>query len=387
MSISYIQTINRCYTKCRRYFSSFGDQPSASMKYLLIFLVFFSSSPTFAGTPVKSTIDQRIELFSIIFRLAGNPEYNMKFARHYIADINAHFEPYKKDSLITFARQLATEKNIGFSKVMYLAVHLQFAKNKFSLIPQEKSNLDGKWEQADAEKFVRLLNSFYRTCRFDVFFRRHKKLYTDATKTFDRSVAEFDQQWYLNYYGDHQVDYRVAIGLGDGGANYGPSVNLKGKNRMVYAIMGSWTFAEDGSALFPKDTYLTYLIHEFNHSFIDHILEEDSGIDSMLRSPGKILLKAKKEEMKLEGYEDWHSLINESLVRASVVRYLIDHGATNEAVNAEIASQQQKGFVWTKALVGLLGEYESSRAVYPTFESFYPRITAFFLKTSQESGL
>ena len=86
--------------------------------------------------------------------------------------------------------------------------------------------------------------------------------------------------------------------------------------------------------------------------------------------------------MKLEGYEDWHSLINESLVRSSVVRYMIDHHYNDQAVQEEIVKQTGKGFLWTKDLVALLGEYESSRNRYPTFKSFYPRIISFFDNTA-----
>ena len=82
--------------------------------------------------------------------------------------------------------------------------------------------------------------------------------------------------------------------------------------------------------------------------------------------------------MKLEGYEDWHSVINESLVRASVIRYMIDHKASDKEVQQEINKQIGKGFVWTKDLVDLLGEYETSRTEYPSFKSFYPRLYSFF---------
>ena len=352
------------------------------MKKILIALALFTTTFTMAMTPVRSTIDERVELFSIIFRLAGNPEYNMKFAKHYIADINAHFAPYKNEPVISFAKELATEKNMGFSKVMFLAVHLKKSKNGFTMIPEQNSNLIVKWDPADAEKFVGLVNSFYRRSGFNLFFRAHKKLYTQATKDFDQSIDGFDQQWYLNYYGDHQVDYRVAIGLGNGGANYGPSVTPIGSKRRVYAIMGSWTFTADGNPLFARETYLSYLIHEFNHSFVDHILEQSPKIDSMLNASGEILLAARRKEMKLEGYEDWHSLINESLVRASVVRYMIDHKQSQKEINNEIAKQRKKGFTWMEDLVQLLGEYETSRTSYPTFERFYPRLTTFFEKTA-----
>lgn len=331
-----------------------------------------------ANKKAHSTVDKRVEILSIIFRLAGNPEYNMKFAKNYVNDIHNHFDKYEDHSVVKFAKELAQEKNMGFSKVMFLATHLQFVNNKFLLIKESESNLKGKWDEADAVNFVKLLNDFYYKSEFELFFNTHKLFYDEATKEFDQSVSEFDQEWYLNYYGDHEVDYKVVLGLGDGGANYGPSFTPVGKKRIVYAIMGSWTYDKEGKPLFPKDTYLTYLVHEFNHSFVDHILEEDSAIESNLKPSGERLLDKKKYEMQLEGYEDWHSLINESLVRASVVRYMIDHKESPEAVEQEILKQQKKGFGWIKDLVVLLGEYERSRMKYKTFESFYPRITAFF---------
>lgn len=344
--------------------------------FTLFAIIIFSSA--IAGQKVHSKVDMRVEMLSIVFRLAGNPEYNMKFAKNYVEDIHSYFDRYKSDPAILFARELSQNKNIGFSKVMFLAVHLQFLHNQFILINESQSNLVGKWDSADVVKFVDLLNSFYLRSKFDVFFRSHQMQYANAIKAFNESVTEFDQQWYLDYYGDHDVNYQVIAGLGDGGANYGPSVTPTGQKRIVYAIMGSWTFDDTGKPEFPKDVYLTYLIHEFNHSFVDHILEENMDIESGLKPSGKNLLEKRKNEMKLEGYEDWHSVINESLVRASVIRYMIDHKSADQVVEDEIQKQQNKGFTWTRDLVSVLGKYESSREKYPTFKSFYPSLTSFF---------
>lgn len=327
---------------------------------------------------ITSSIDNRVEILSIVFRLAGNPEYNMKFAKTYISDIHDYFDKYKNDPIINFAKELHEQKNMGFSKVMFLAVRLQFTDDHFTLIKESENGLKGKWEIADAVKFVKLLNEFYHVSHFDDFFNAHKQAYAQATNQFDHSIATFDQNWYLDYYGDHEVKYKLVIGLANGGANYGPSVHPIGENKLVYAIMGSWTFNEAGIPSYPEDVYLSYLIHEFNHSFVDHLIEDNADMERRLKPSGDILLNAKRAEMKLEGYEDWHSVINESLVRASVIRYMIDHKATDTEVQQEINKQIGKGFVWTKDLVDLLGEYEKSRSQYPSFKSFYRRLYSFF---------
>lgn len=354
------------------------------MKFILILFLAFTCTSIVANEKIQSTVDNRVELLSIVFRLAGNPEYNMKFAKKYINEIHTYFDPYKTDPVIGFAKKLAEEKNMGFSKVMFLATHLKYSNHKFSLIREKESNLTGKWDKADAVKFVGLLNDFYHLSKFEIFFNNHQAFYNEATKQFDLSVNEFDQKWYLDYYGDYEVDYQVVLGLGDGGANYGPSVTPIGKKRLVYAVMGSWTFNAASEPLFPKETYLSYLIHEFNHSFVDHILEDNTNIEAQFKKSGEVLLEQQRHEMKLEGYEDWHSLINESLVRASVVRYMIDHKNADQLVEEEILKQQKKGFLWTERLVTLLGEYEASRDIYPTFKSFYPKIIAFFNAEAQQ---
>src|SRR4051812_30984575 len=107
------------------------------MKKLLdlpFLFVIISISPLAAQTKFKSsaetyhlnpTVDKRVELLSIVFRLAGNQEYNSDFFKKYVGDINNHFAPYSKHPLILFARELAQEKSIGFDAVMAMAIHLQ----------------------------------------------------------------------------------------------------------------------------------------------------------------------------------------------------------------------------------------------------------------------
>ena len=45
------------------------------------------------------------------------------------------------------------------------------------------------------------------------------------------------------------------------------------------------------------------------------------------------------------------------------------------------------GFVWTKELSEVLVRYESNRDKYPTFESFFPEIVAFFNEYSEKAKL
>ena len=81
--------------------------------------------------------------------------------------------------------------------------------------------------------------------------------------------------------------------------------------------------------------------------------------------------------MRCQAYGNAQTMVKESLVRASVVRYTLRYSGA-EAAHRTIQDQQQRGFPWMEALSNLLSEYEAHRDQYPTLESFSPRLVAFF---------
>ena len=50
---------------------------------------------------------ERVELLSIVFRLAENPEYSSEKFKLYTDKIYKHYEPYKDHKLIQFVKQLS----------------------------------------------------------------------------------------------------------------------------------------------------------------------------------------------------------------------------------------------------------------------------------------
>src|SRR5438046_508909 len=93
-----------------------------SFVIVLIFACARTSRGSEAGVSPK--VDPRVELLSIVFRLAGNSEYNMSPLKTYTADIDSYFSPYKEHPAVVLARKLASERDVGFDTVMNLAVHL-----------------------------------------------------------------------------------------------------------------------------------------------------------------------------------------------------------------------------------------------------------------------
>jgi hypothetical protein len=61
---------------------------------------------------------------SIVFRLAGNPEYSQGRVASYTKAVDEHFQPYKDHAVVRHARRLRGARGIGFDAVAGFAVHL-----------------------------------------------------------------------------------------------------------------------------------------------------------------------------------------------------------------------------------------------------------------------
>ncbi|MFT3676085.1 MAG: DUF4932 domain-containing protein [Chitinophagaceae bacterium] len=331
------------------------------------------------------SVDKRIEILSIVSRLAGYEEYSSGDAEKYVAAIHAHFDTYKTDTLIGYAVAVREQLGIGFDAVMSFAVNLKQKGQKFSLQPNWQKGLDKRWTPEAVREYVRLLNQFYKITKAETFFSQQKPYYEKVTSAFGQVLARFNQSWYQQYYGIAPKDqFTIVVGCGNGGGNYGPSVELKNKTHQVYAIMGSWSFDKEGNPVFKEQNYLPTVIHEFNHSFINPLLTKHENNTDLQKSM-QTLLDTMRTEMEQQAYRNWHTVLNESLVRASVVRYLMKNNATDQSVaDEETIIQLNRGFLWMKDLVNLLGQYENNRGQYPTIDAFYPAIIDFFHAEAQK---
>jgi hypothetical protein len=81
--------------------------------------------------------------------------------------------------------------------------------------------------------------------------------------------------------------------------------------------------------------------------------------------------------MRSQAYGNSQTMLRESLVRACEVRYTFRYGGA-EAGRRSVASQKSRGFLWMEELSNLLAQYEAQRERYPTLDSFWPRLGAFF---------
>ena len=85
-------------------------------------------------------VDSRVELLSLVFRLAGAPEYNACRLKGYETDEDEAFGRYKSHAAVRLARQLHDEHGIGFDAVMSFAVSMRLVAWRWRLLRQAAEN-------------------------------------------------------------------------------------------------------------------------------------------------------------------------------------------------------------------------------------------------------
>jgi hypothetical protein len=342
------------------------------MKKTIILILIILSQKSFAQekqTIIAPKVDLRVELLSVVFRLAGNEEYNSTKFKYYTDKIESHFNPYKHHEAIEFAKELKEKKGISYDAVVSMAVILDDNLNPLTDFSTTLPEL--RWSKDDANKFIRLLKIFYKDAECEEFFRENEELFQEVSNRFSPVYKTLDLNWFQSFYGKKaDENFNIIISPGCGDHNYGPSYTLPNAKKEVFAIMGTWKVDESGMPEYETGDYLPTIIHEFNHSFVNPQLAK---YKESFEESGKEIYKAVEYEMsRQQAYGNWQIMLNEALVRASVIKYFIDHRATESEIQMMMNNESNNGFIWIKGLVEELKNYDNQRNIYPTLESYMP---------------
>lgn len=322
---------------------------------------------------IEPQVKEEVELMASLARLAGYEEYNYDIGGRYTADIDSVLGEYRSHQAVEMMKQFRNKYGLAYDRVMSMALQIECRGDSIIKLDTGKKRLSPVSEQ-ETPGFLAALNDFYRTSRFNDFFNAHADVYALGLQVFNDSVmAYFDEDWYTRFYGTPPVEqFRIVIGFANGPQNYGVSRKLADQPKEVFAIM-NYMVNKSGQPLFNKKS-AELLVHEFCHSFTK--IKGDT--EKALEKSGKALREYTRSSMKRQAYGQWKIILEESLVRAATICYLIDHGYDEKAVRGAIVEEMDLNFSWMPELVQTLRYYESHRRKYPTFTSFWPEIVRFF---------
>ena len=322
---------------------------------------------------VKVEVSETIELMSIMARAADFEEYHMDRAGQYTEETEAWFAPFDSHPAVVYLKSLRPKFGISYDAVASMSLHTVTDGKTVRLI--DATTLEKRWKNVNLDTCLMYINQFYSDTRFHNFYVQHQDFYEEGLQAYRNNVMQyFNQDWYSSFYGmAPEESYTVIIGFTNGGSNYGLSRQFPGQKREVFAIVGYSLDKETGKAYEHGDRYASTLIHEFNHSFVNPLLENETN-NALIMPVGEDLYDLTKRMMNWQAYGNATPVLNESIVRAAVIIYMEENGFTAEEVETEMYDQIGRGFHWMPELVSALKEYTHHRDIYLTLNDFYPEI-------------
>lgn len=329
-----------------------------------------------AAQTVQVRTDSRAEILAIMFRVAGAPEYSQGRVQPYIRQIDSAFMPFKDHEAIRQITRLREQYGVSFDAVMSMAANITdpVIFGERSPFDSPASTLDKRWHGVEARPFLAAARDFARDSHVAPFLLMEQPMYDSAAARMKRLVdSRAHMEWFNAFYGERAGGVLIVSPLvANAGSNFETHYD-DGATHELYAFIG---IGDADSLGFPRvdERALPLLVHEFGHSFVNHVVDS-RGSD--LQPAGERIFASAQAAMRSPAYGSWQTMFDESVVRASVIRYLLAKEG-QAAADREIRAQRRAGFVWMNELAALFGDYESSRPTYPTLSSFMPRIITFF---------
>jgi hypothetical protein len=327
-------------------------------------------------TPIRAPhVDERVELLSIVFRLAGTSEFNTNALPLYSSRIDKYFSPYSKHPAVLMAKKLVQTKQMGADDVMVLALALTEPPD---INLRQLSSPDEKWTEEDLEQFLPLLIHFYRDTEFEKFYQSNKPIYDAADAHFAELLTKVNFSWISQFYGENPgITLHIVLGLNNGTNNYEFRMQHEDKSLHQYSIIGCWTSDGDGAPSYtPETDYLTIIVRDVHNSYI--VPEVESAWRTMGTAP-EVIFRAESESMQTLGVSDAKAMIEESLLRSALILSNEQSGDDERKVLHRVREEQGNGFDWMDKQVDLLHFYSQNRLVYPSFKKYFPQFVTFYM--------
>lgn len=284
--------------------------------------------------------EEFVELMELVARFADNTVFNDSIAPRYQKDCDQWCGELRNHPAVQWLAGQLPVYGIGYDAVPWMGAHLRWTDNGFVTIPNANKEYK-RWPKKAIREFLPLLSDFYRKSRFSEFYRQHEDMYKTAVDAARMTMADYiDLDWFGKFFNTELTcDFGIIVGLNNGGGSFSIDRTKPGQRPEKIAVM-LYGERKDGTPCYYRDSEEDkILVHEYCHSFIQP--------SAKYRKAGMRLLNEHRKKMNSMGYGTWKNIVEESLVRVSVIRYLIDHGYSDEDIRKEIEIEHKYyGFVW-----------------------------------------
>ncbi|MDR3047008.1 MAG: DUF4932 domain-containing protein [Bacteroidales bacterium] len=350
------------------------------MKRTFIFVfIFFAFVQCYAQ--LQSHVDERVELTSLVFRLAGAEEYINNEVENYVKDADAYFEKYKSHELIEYVKFIRERDDVAYNAVAGVIGLLQIKNGKVSLAKNADIDCllqDSRWKRETFLKFVNLLNKFYKDSKFQKFFDQHKSLYAETEYRFDLFLSGINTRWFPHFFGKPLNSPTIYVSLLNGTSNYGGSFSCSEVSD-GYISIGCSQVDDGGIPVFEHNSDLFYtIVHELCHIFTNPLLGK---YEKELSESGNLIFPYVKDKLENVAYGDAKTMLVEGFNNLFANMYCKE---TNFLfAQYTIRNNEESGFIWMRRTVKFMDNFYENKDLYSTINDFMPQLVEFMNFTAK----
>lgn len=328
-----------------------------------------------------SHVDERVELTSIVFRLAGMHEYINNNVKAYADRIDRYFEPYKDHPVIAYVQSLRQEYGLAYATVAKGSLLLSIDKNRVSMRPEATPEIlnyaESRWPYEAFVKYVDLLNDFYRKTRFHKFFADNADVYRAAEQSTDALLLNINPEWFSSFFGTDVILPKVYAAVANGPHNYCVDDYSSSSK---YGIVIGCAFGDTNGmpTMFPAASAPTLyaIVHEICHIYTSPI---EQMYRPYMQEASEKIYEEVEEPMRRLAYGSPVEVIGEWFNNLCTILYFKECPADASvfpAFNFWTATEVQQGFVWMERSVAFMDNFYADRETYPYIDAFMPRLVA-----------
>ena len=330
-----------------------------------------SSSTTEQGHNPEPYFSETVELMGLIWRLAGSYEYNQCQIGTVTNGVNKHFASMKSHQAVELAKQYY-QQGVSYDAVTGYANQLVFNDEGDIIFDADylsgsNTSFDNRWSDQQKNNMLKAVNDFYKESNFHDWFVSTEVEQQQAIASF-KNVCNLDYTWFDSYYGKNdKVTSRIILSFMIGNSNNGISLKRKDGTLLLTPVLGSLS-QNNGSVKFNGDMNL--IVHEFSHPYCNPLIEANW---SAISSKAEEVYSRVSSVMQNQAYSNARTMMCETLVRSSAIRYMISHNQKN-MVNQMLAYEESNGFMMVRTLVNVLEKREQEASKYPMLADFMPEL-------------
>lgn len=317
---------------------------------------------------------ETVEMMCLIWRLAGANEYNRCEVASIAQSADSYFSSMSNHTAVLLARDY-WNRGISYDAVTGYGNQLIFDQEGHIIFDpdyMEGSN-DGfdRWSSQQKQAMLTAVNDFYTTSNFHEWFVSTQDLQTEAIRSF-KKVCTLDYSWFDSFFGKNdKIRSRIILSFLIGPNNNGISLRRADGTHFLTPTFGSLFDSYNGSLVFGGDMGL--VVHEFCHPHCNPFIDAYWGQISEMANRVFSLVE---RSMSGQAYGNARTMMCETFVRASSIRYLLDCEGLTRQKESLIKAEENQGFLLVRSLVEVLEQRVQQPDKYPTMDSFMPEIIA-----------